>query len=502
MIGRPFSEAIAEGRNNECVSMLERVYRTGEPELLDDQEHSSEPASYWSYSCWAIFGTEDLPAGVMIQITDTTENVRFRKRAAEMNQALLISAMQQHELTQRAEELNRALEIATQAKTQFLASMSHEIRTPLNVIMGFSELLSVPNLSEQKRNNFGERIKRQADLLLRLIDEILDLSKVEAGRLEIERIEVALPELIADIQMVMRHLAEEKGLEFSLTADDLLPRTILCDPVRLKQILSNVIGNAIKFTAAGSVRVRIRVDQTEQKLHFIVADTGSGLTPDQASRIFQPFTQADSTTTRKFGGTGLGLDLARRLARALGGDTVLVKTEAGVGSVFEITVALEGASYRSSPRTSQKPNKDGDIRLDGLSILIADDGVDNQFLLSTYLTLAGAHVELANDGEEAVSMAMDGDYDIILMDIQMPNLDGYQATERLRKLGCKVPVVAITAHAMRSEIEKCFQVGCDAHLSKPVRSPALLDMVHRMIYDRPARPAQPDGLQDSAGIQP
>lgn len=497
MIDRPYSEVIAENRRSEILSLLDHVFRTGEPQSLADQEQLQIPGHYWSYSCWTISGVNQSKAGVMVQVTDSTDNVIFRKTSAEMNQSLIVSGVRQHELTEKAELLNQKLQVATQAKNQFLASVSHEIRTPINVILGFAELLCMRNQTEAEQKSYVDRIKRQADLLLRLIDDILDLSKVEAGRLEIEKIEVSLPELLADIRMVMQHLADEKGLRFSMTTDDTLPATIISDPVRLKQILTNIIVNAIKFTSDGSVHVRTWVDQTQQKLHFTVNDTGSGMTPEQAARIFQPFTQADVTTTRKFGGTGLGLDLARRLAQALGGDVVMVTTQAGVGTVFEISVDLEGPTYKAVFRGNQKPTLDTEVHLNGLNVLVADDGPDNQYLVSKYLTLSGAHADIANDGEEAVAMAMKSDYDIILMDIQMPNLDGYQATTRLRELGCKVPVVAITAHAMRSEIEKCRLAGCDAYLSKPLSRQALVDMVHRLTDLQAGSSPALEKMQDS-----
>jgi len=498
LTGRRFGEAVPEGAKNGCLALLERVYQTGKPEVLPDQEHT--PASYWSYSCWAIFNGGPSPAGVMIQITETTDNAVFWKRLAEMNQSLIVSAVRQHELTEIAEKLNLELQIATQAKSQFLASMSHEIRNPLNAIMGFLELINMPGQSVSEQRNYSERIKKQADLLLRLIDDILDLAKVEAGRLEIEKIEASLPELLSDIKMVMQHVAESKGLVFLMKAEDELPGIFLCDPTRLKQILTNIIGNAIKFTTSGSVKVAIRVDRTQQKLHFLVSDTGTGMTPEQAARVFQPFTQADSSTTRKFGGTGLGLDLARRLAQALGGDTVLIQSTPNVGSIFEITIGLEGARYDVERQVPRKREDEKRIRLDGLNVLLADDAPDNQLLVSRFLSLAGAHTEVAHDGEEAVAMALEGDYDIILMDIQMPILDGYQATAKLRELGCRVPVVALTAHVMRSEIKKCSLAGCDEYLSKPLGMQRLVDMVHRLTHDRNTTTTRPKSSQNSLDI--
>lgn len=483
LIGLQLPGVLPEGDHSECINILDRVARTGTAESLIEEENIENRTTFWSYSFWMIDGMPLQPGGVIIQIIDVSESILDSRRTTEMNQSLILSSLHQQEMTESAEKLNSELMSVNQAKSQFLAAMSHEIRTPLNAIMGFSDLLAMSAQSASVRQDYGSRIRRHSKLLLRLIDDILDLSKVEAGRLEIEKIEVNLIELLADIRMVMSHMAEENGLIFSMTIPDGLPCTIVSDPSRLKQVLTNIIGNAIKFTDRGKVDVTIAMEPMRKKMRFLVKDTGIGLTAEQAAKIFQPFTQGDPTTSRKFGGTGLGLDLSRRLAQALGGNVVLLESKPGGGSVFEVTIAVEQGRYQEFATPPPKSNDNLDHRLDGVFILLADDAPDNRFLVTQYLTLAGATVEVAEDGEEAIHKALNSNYDLILMDIQMPRMDGYKATSILRKLGHKEPIVALTAHAMRDEIVKCFRAGCSAHLAKPYGMYDLIEAVHSLVKD-------------------
>ncbi|HYX32326.1 MAG TPA: response regulator [Oligoflexus sp.] len=485
MMGRPFAQAVPDGDRNGCLPLLDRVFQTGKSETLPEQESNrgQAPPRYWNYSVWAVFGVDGHPAGVMIQVTDASETVIFRNQVTEVNESLVRSSVRQHELTETAEKLAAELHAANQTKSFFLAAMSHEIRTPLNAIMGCTELLCQTDLTSVDRYEYEGRIKRNVQLVTRLIADILDLTKIEAGKLEVEKIETNFPQLISDVEMVMRHTAEEKGLTFSMQAEDPLPETILTDPTRLKQILTNVIGNAVKFTAAGEVSVTVKLERVSKILRIAIRDTGKGLAEDQTAKIFELFTQADASTTRNFGGTGLGLHLARRLARCLGGDIVLVKSTPGLGSVFEITVALEGVHDKVRPTEAVQQTKISSSRLEGAKVLLADDTLDNQFLVAKYLTRAGATVDVAGDGEEAVTMAQAGDYDVVLMDIQMPKLDGYEATAQLRKEGYERPIVALTAHAMRGERERCRLAGCNDYLTKPVKMQELIEMVRQKVSD-------------------
>ncbi len=482
IVGRHVHDVLGLKGEKLCIESLKHVYETGQSASFLAEKAPRSENQFWSYYCWAACGISGQAMGVIIQIMDATENVTFRKRSTDLNETLLVTSLHQHELREKAEHLNNELKAVTQAKSQFLAAMSHEIRTPLNAIMGFSELLAMANQTQVDRKEYGARIKRHSILLLRLIDDILDLSKVESGRLDIEKIDVNIFEILADINLSMQHFALEKGISFTISYDGEIPSTLSSDPTRLKQILLNIIGNAVKFTNRGTVAVRVSVDIVAEKLRFKVQDSGEGMTPEQAARLFQPFTQGDSAITRKFGGTGLGLDLSRRLARALGGDVVIVESKLGAGSIFEISVALENPRHNHSPRLSSTKEAALLFKLDGVHVLLADDAPDNRLLVEKYLTLAGATVDCAVDGAEAIAKTLRGNYDIILMDIQMPKVDGYTATSELRALGCLKPILAMTAHAMLAEIHQCRIAGCDGHLAKPFGMRELVEKVHGLVH--------------------
>ncbi len=482
VIDKPLSSIIACNEGGALDLVLKRVFQSNAKETLNEKlchiGHSNK--RYLSFSIWPVAVENNLAAGLMVQVTDATEAVTFRNKVTEINESLIVSAVKQHELVEIANKLNEQLQIANEAKNLFLAAMSHEIRTPLNAILGCAELMSQQELSIENKFEFESRIKRNSLILTRLIDDILDLSKIEAGKLEIARIETDLPELISDVEITTRKWAEDKSLSFSFEVLGALPQRILTDPSRLSQILTNVIGNAIKFTHKGSISVAINTSSDQQKICFLIKDTGLGMTGEEATKLFQPFTQLDASITRRFGGTGLGLDLARRLARALDGDIVLIDSKPELGSVFEITIALD----KVKPSNALKNHESDKLpRLDGVKVLLAEDAPDNQFLIIRYLTKVGAKVDVAWDGEEAVSMARASAYDIVLMDIQMPKLDGYQATTQLRKQGYNSSIVALTAHAMNGELDRCRSAGCDGYLTKPVSMSNLVETIYSKIHE-------------------
>jgi PAS domain S-box-containing protein len=414
-----------------------------------------------------------------------------------------------------------AAEAANRAKSEFLANMSHEIRTPMTAILGFADLL-LQNLEEPQNVEAANTIKRNGKHLLQIINDVLDLSKIEAGRLQIEQISCSPHQIVAEVVSLMRVRADVKGLPLVVEYSGPTPETIITDPTRLRQILVNLIGNAIKFTEVGSVRVVTRLvadaDQ-EPKLTFDVIDTGIGIAKEEIAGIFEPFTQGDASTTRKFGGSGLGLAISKRLARLLGGD-VTVASAAGRGSTFSVTVAtgpLDGVPLLQHPaeaalaaRPSKQTPPDGPPKLD-CRVLLAEDGPDNQRLISLLLRKAGAEVTIAQNGQETLEKALatypgwgrrwsdpTEPFDVILMDMQMPLLDGYEATRRLRAAGYTGPVIALTAHAMSDDRQKCLDAGCDDYLAKPIDREKLVEMVAkhaeapRHPADAAARPA-PDG---------
>lgn len=411
-----------------------------------------------------------------------------RRCGTAIDNALLFAEVQEQRNQYRLahfkmEKLASSAAAANQVKSLFLANMSHEIRTPLGAILGFVDLLNDTDLSPQDRKKYSDVIIRNGHQLTQLIDDILDLSKVEAGHLDIEILEMSLQTLLSDISALMTMRAQEKGLSFTMCRGSELPEFIYSDPTRLRQILVNIIGNAIKFTSRGEVKVKISADpvgeNNMQKIVFTVDDTGFGISSTKQSRLFEWFTQADASTTRKFGGTGLGLALSRKLARALGGDVSLSRSSSA-GSQFSIVIA-NNLSAKSTENTQlvERETKSETIRrsLNGVRVLLVEDSADNRMLIGSILSRSGIKIESADNGREGIAMALNGQYDLVLMDIQMPICDGLQATTELRKKGYGKPIVALTAHAMKEEREKTFAVGCNTHLTKPIEFKKLLQVI-------------------------
>ena len=379
----------------------------------------------------------------------------------------------------------RVAEAATESKSVFLANMSHEIRTPMTAILGYTENLLDTTLLESERLDAVYIIRRNGDHLLQIINDILDISKIEAGKLEVERIPCEPAQLLADVQSLMQVRTNERQLTFTTQYDGLIPAVIESDPTRLKQILINLIGNAIKFTHSGGVRLAVRLldhqAAGEPMLRFDVIDTGIGMTAEQIGRLFQPFEQASASTTRRYGGTGLGLMISKRLANMLGGD-IVVESQPGQGSTFRVTIAtgpLDGVKMLDDPEsTIAKPTHDdrGTFSADtllGCRILLADDGPDNRRLIAHILKKAGGEVAVVENGKEAADTALaardaGSPFDVILMDMQMPIMDGYEATSLLRKRDYTGQIVALTAHAMASARAECIKAGCDDYATKPI----------------------------------
>ncbi len=380
-------------------------------------------------------------------------------------------------LKQQAEKLadarDKALK-ASMAKGSFLANMSHEIRTPLTAIIGFSEALLDSNQSMQERISAINTINRSGKHLLHIINEILDLSKIEAEKLDIELIQIPVLQLLQEIEPLVAMQASEKGLEFKVNYNFPLPETITTDPTRLKQILLNLTSNAIKFTADGSIHVNVACDPDEQLISFEVVDSGIGITAEQAGHIFNPFVQADSSTTRKYGGTGLGLTLSKQLAGMLGGDLSL-QSKIGAGSRFTLTVGsgrLDNVSmlHKMDESACERMSVSQPLLTKTVSgkVLVAEDNEVNQQLLDMYISKSGAAVTIVEDGQQAVELASSTTFDLIFMDMQMPVMNGIEATKTLRGSGYTGTIIALTANATPEDRSRCLQAGCDGYLSKPI----------------------------------
>ncbi len=480
--------------------------------------------------------------GLMLTIFDVTDLVRSRdvvqyvnqelaRRAAELESARLASLNMADDL----ERACAAAEAASRAKSEFLANMSHEIRTPMTAILGYTDVLIQESYGRSQQEKLAI-IKRNGEHLLQIINDILDLSKIEAGKMAMELSRVSPVQVVAEVKSLMRVRAEAKSIAFEAGFAGPVPEAVRTDPTRLRQVLINLIGNAIKFTETGEVRLTARLIEPpaagdaavvfgadegfEVKtrgwrpragaayLRFDVIDTGIGMTAGQMAGLFRPFSQADGSMKRQFGGTGLGLSISLRLAEMLGG-TIAVRSRPGEGSIFAVAVEtgpLDGVARIAEPdlgtlgRQSAAAPRDAapKIRVNG-RILLAEDGPDNQRLISFLLRRAGAEVTVAENGRMAVEAALEAEktsrpFDLILMDMQMPELDGYGATGQLRQAGYTRPIIALTAHAMAGDREKCIRAGCDDYATKPIDQARLLETVARQLANRQAPEPQPAPL--------
>ncbi|MFZ3230375.1 MAG: CHASE domain-containing protein [Pseudobdellovibrio sp.] len=383
-------------------------------------------------------------------------------------------------------KLFKKVEDSNKAKTEFLANMSHEVRTPLNAIIGFSEMLCEVIDSDKKRNLING-IRKNGQQLTRIIDDILDLSKVEAGKNIIEKQRIRLSSVINEVSAVMEVRAMEKNISFSIESSGRIPSHIETDGIRLKQILLNLIGNSIKFTNSGSVMVKIHYSQNSSKdniLFFTITDTGIGISEENQFQLFNPFYQGDNTSTRRFGGTGLGLALSRKLAQQLGGDIILLTSKTGFGSAFEVKINcgdLFQADWKDNPFENEllkNLRNPSEQKLFGKHALLVEDSEDNQEIFAYFLKSAGATLDIVDSGLVAVEKAKEFSYDFILMDIQLPGIDGKEATRRIRKDGFNKPIIAVTAHAsLKHEREDCINAGCNGQISKPVSGNDFIDQI-------------------------
>lgn len=430
-------------------------------------------------NCSPVLNSNGKAAGVLISFDDVTE------------------------LEEKEIELRKSKEVAEQAnraKSDFLANMSHEIRTPMNAILGFTEVLKRGyGNSTQESLKYLNTISSSGQHLLNLINDILDLSKVEADKIEVEKIPCPAHEIIKEVVSIMAVKAQEKAISLEYIPEGPLPEHIQSDPARLRQILTNLVGNAIKFTEQGGVTIVTRMDDPEASniLYLEVRDTGIGMTEEQAGRIFNPFEQADSSTTRRFGGTGLGLTISKRFAQALGGD-IFVRSEEGKGSNF--VTLIDMGTVKDIPllqpdeilteteivaQTNATQWQFPDAR-----ILVVDDGAENRDLLTVVLSELGLRIDTAENGQEGCDMLFSGNYDLVLMDVNMPVMGGYEAVGIMRDKGYDLPIIALTANAMKGAAEECLNAGYSGYMAKPIDIDQLTGLLVEKLDGKPLEQQQ------------
>jgi PAS domain S-box-containing protein len=501
VFGRPANELVGQkvsdlGSSPEVIALFLRKFhesfRRGGPVEFEYERQTVNGVRWLSTAVcpiarWAPQGRPRF-SYVLLDITDRKlAEEALRKHTADLTLAKEALELQSVQL----ETARREADAASAAKSSFLANMSHEIRTPMTAIVGYSDLIAEPGRADAERLEWTAVIRRNASHLLELINDILDLSKIEAGKMTLESIACDPAQVVGDVVDIMRPRAAEKGIGLRLDFDSSIPRLLHTDPLRLRQVLVNLIGNAVKFTEAGEVAVVLRCDEASagsEMLAIEVRDTGIGMTPDEISRLFRAFSQADETTTRRFGGTGLGLAISQRLVLMMKG-TLEVHSEPGIGSTFRMsiptaaTAATEPVAEILAEAIAATTAVDTTLRG---RILVAEDSIDTQRLVAFLLRRAGAEVHLVSTGRAALEAAHHGEYDLILMDMQMPELDGYTAAAELRRRGISVPILAITAHAMAGDRERCLAAGCTDYLTKPLDRRQLVARIAQHLSHRAA----------------
>jgi signal transduction histidine kinase/DNA-binding NarL/FixJ family response regulator len=421
-------------------------------------------------NCAPVLGAKGRAAGVFISLDDVTQ---LEENKAELGKA-----------KERAEAAN-------QAKSDFLANMSHDIRTPMNAILGFTELLKRGyGKNGLEARKYLDTIHSSGKHLLELINDILDLSKIEAGHLEVEALTCSPHAIALEVVTVLGVRAREKGVGLELRAEGRIPESITSDPTCLRRIVTNLVGNAIKFTERGAVTVVLRFtsEAGTARLAIDVRDTGIGIAADKLDSVFESFTQADSSVTRRFGGTGLGLTISKRFARALGGD-IVVSSEFGKGSTFTVTVdpgVLEGVRMLAQTELAVEPHavgagEDARWRFPPARVLVVDDGPENRELLRLVLTETGLQMEEAENGKMALEKSRAAPFDLVLMDMQMPVMDGFTATRHMREDGMKMPIFALTANAMKGAEKDVTEAGCSGILTKPIDIDQLMETLAALL---------------------
>ncbi len=486
LIGRPFARAVPEGEGNGCLALLDRVFRTGDPEKLEEQEHlgvTHQPV-YWSYSVWAILGEEERPAGVMIQVTDSTETALFRRQTTAMNEALLVSATRQHELAETARSLGERLQEGVEARDRFLAVLSHELRNPLAALSTGLQLLQLgaddPSRQEDTSDLRG-MMERQLTQLVWLVDDLLEVSRITSGKLDLRIARVDLAVIIEDAVDASRRLIDRGAHELTVT---LPPGPIMldADPTRLTQVFLNLVGNAAKYSEPGG-RIELSAWREGDEVVVSIRDRGIGIRADDLPRVFDIFVQVDAERMGGQGGLGIGLSLVKEFVGLHGGRVEARSEGRGKGSEFIVRLPAKAEAAAAGPPTSGPEGRRGPRR----RILVVDDNWDAAESLGILLRTMGHEVCTAHGGAEGVERVSEFRPDVILMDLGMATVDGYEAARRIRAgpKGSEPLLVALTGWGADADRRRTDDAGFDRHLVKPVDTRILTKLITELPMGSP-----------------
>ncbi|MCE9531939.1 MAG: response regulator [Planctomycetes bacterium] len=483
LVGRPFAEAVPEGKENGCLALLDRVFQTGTHELLAEQEHRQvrDRPVYWSYSVWPILDANERTAGVMIQVTDITETAIFRQQAKAMNESLLVSGIRQHELTEAGTLFTAKMRAAVQTRDHFLAVLSHELRNPLTALSTGLQLLKVAGLDPVTAANSRDMMERQLKQMVRLVDDLLDISRIATGKLELRRERVDVASILRDAVEASRPLIDGGGHRLTVIPPP-EPVLVNADPIRLAQVFLNLLNNAAKYSEPGG-HINLMVERIGNEVIVRVRDTGIGIPADVLPHVFEVFVQVDADWKRSQGGLGIGLSLVKEFVGLHGGRVEAHSDGEGQGSEFVVRLPVASARADAekpipSPMHSIGPQ---------LRILVVDDNRDAAESLAMMLGFMGHTVQTAYDGEEGVAVAAKFRPEMILMDLGMPKLNGYEAARRIRKepWGALPILVALTGWGADEDRQRTLEAGFNKHMVKPVSMDALMSLIAEMPNEPP-----------------
>ena len=489
LIGHHFSEAVPEGEENGCLSLLDRVYRTGVPGNLVGQEHRQDRPAYWSYLMWAILGADERPVGVMIQVTDATEVMLFRRQATAMNESLLLSSIRQHELTETAENLNTPLQTAGRHKDHFMAVLSHELRTPLTPVLAAVALLRRDDRLDDVTRGALEMIDRNITLEARLIDDLLDLTRIERGQMNLERRRVELWVVIEHAVEVCRPDMEASELTLEVDLEEgSFP--VEADAARLQQVFWNLLRNAIKFARVGG-HVRIGCHRRgDSSVAVEVSDDGLGIVPELLPHVFNTFQQGDEDQIRRFGGLGLGLAISKTIVELHGGTITARSGGKDKGASFSVLLPMM-AGVRSVPGEEEHGGSGMPDPVRPLRILLVEDHADSGGAIRQLLMADGHAVQWARDVATGLRLAGQQPFDLLISDLDLPDGSGLELMRTLRRRGSTLPGFTLSGYGQDLDVTQSGEAGFAAHLTKPARREVLQATIRSVAGDHGVK--DPDG---------